>query len=239
MRDDDERAWPALVGAAGVAGGGLLLWSLLRNRSPAREPLEHASDAPSDLRPPASGWQWPVPMWRDYSPAVSDGWGSMRTALDGTPLVHRGVDLMYPRKSLDDQAATFPRGSAGGSKWHFMPTGIPVLAARGGYVVYARRGPRGHAVTLDHGHGWTTFYQHLASLRVSVGDKVAAGDVLGEAGGDPTQTPALRHLHFELRDPLGRAIDPKPYLLTWPRARALAVADGASATVLLPPPKAT
>lgn len=239
---EDERGWPALVGIAGVAGGGVLLWSLLRKRPPrALEPreleVERARDAPSDLRPATRGWQWPVPMWRDYSPQVSDGWGSKRTALDGTPLVHRGVDLMYPRKSLDDLAAAFPRGSAGGSKWYFMPAGISVLAARTGRVVFAKRGPRGHAVTIRHADGWTTFYQHLASLRVTVGESLAAGDVLGELGGDPTQKLALRHLHFELRDPHRRAIDPKPHLLTWPRARALAVTDGAIATALVPPPK--
>lgn len=235
---DVEHAAPALLGVLGVAGGGLLVWSLLRNRS---TPREHAADlehAPRDLRPAARGWQWPVPMWRGYSPQVSSGWGSPRTALDGTPLSHRGVDLMYPRKSLDDQAEAFPRGTAGGSKWHFMPTGIPVLAARTGRVVFARRGPRGHAVTIRHADGWTTFYQHLASLSVRVAEDVDAGDVLGELGGDPTQKPPLRHLHFELRDPHGRAIDAKTHLLTWPRARALAVTDGASATVLLPPPQA-
>jgi murein DD-endopeptidase MepM/ murein hydrolase activator NlpD len=237
-RDHDA----TLLGVVGVAGGGLLLWSLLRNRTSLElqptAPAREQASAPSTARPAERGWQWPVPMWREYSPAVSDGWGTQRTTLDGTPIVHRGVDLMYPRKSLDDQAEAFPPGTAGGSKWHFVPMAIPVLAARKGRVVFARRGPRGHAVTIRHPDGWTTFYQHLASLGVRVGDHVDAGDVLGELGGDPTQKPALRHLHFELRDPHGVAIDPKPHLLTWPRARALAVADGASASVLLPPPKA-
>jgi len=235
---DDEREQRAsvapLLAVAGVASGGLLVWSWLRNRTQ----LEHASTAPSEMRPAARGWQWPVPMWQDYSPVVSDGWGSGRSSLDGAPLVHRGVDVMYARKSLDDHAQALPRGTAGGSKWYFMPAGISALAAREGRVIYAARGPRGHAVTIRHADRWSTFYQHLASVRVRVGDHIAAGDVLGEIGGDPTQKPALRHLHFELRDPHGRAIDPKPHLLTWPRARALAIADGASATVLLPPPKA-
>jgi len=233
---------PILLGLAGVAGSGLLIWSIARNRSQSitattEHAIEQATTSPSTARPAATGWQWPVPMWGDYSPKVSDGWGSKRHTLDGTARIHRGVDIMYPRKSLDDQAVDFPRGTAGGSKWHFMPTGIPVLAARAGRVVYAKRGPRGHAVTVKHADGWTSFYQHMTGLLVAVGDTVAAGEVLGELGGDPTQKPALRHLHFEVRDPSGAAIDSKPHLLTWPRVRPLAVADGAIATVLLPPPR--
>lgn len=231
MRADD----PALPVVAGVvAGGGLLAWALLRRQAATPRP------SPSERRPapmPArTGWVWPVPMWGDYSPTVSSGWGARRRTLDGTPRPHRGVDLMYPRKSLDD-AADFRPGSAGGSAWHFMPTGVPALAARDGRVVYAEKTPRGHAVVIRHPDGWRTFYQHLTHLLVDVGDDVAAGDVLGEIGGDPTQKPALRHLHFELRDPQGRAIDPKPHLLTWPRVRALAVTDDAIAQVLLPPPR--
>lgn len=236
--NDERNALPIVLGVAGGAGVGLLLWSALRNRPQSIAPAtEQASTAPSSARPAPSGWQWPVPMWGDYSPTVSDGWGSDRHSLDGKPRIHRGVDILYSRKSLDDQGDAFPRGTAGGSKWFFMPTGIPVLAARGGRVVYAKRGPRGHAVTVLHADGWTTFYQHLAGLLVAVGDTVAAGEVLGELGGDPTQKPALRHLHFEVRDPNKLAIDPKPYLLTWPRVRPLAVTNGAIATVLLPPPR--
>jgi len=238
IMSSDGSIWPAVaLGAASIAGG-VALWSHFRNHersiAPALQDL-----APSSARPAAAVWQWPVPLWGDYSPVVSDGWGSNRRTLDGKPRIHRGVDIMYPRKSVDDQAATFPRSTAGGSRWHFMPTGIAVLAARAGRVVYAERGPRGHAVTVKHADRWTTFYQHLARLLVAVGDQVAAGEVLGELGGDPTQTPPLRHLHFEVRDPRGLAIDPKPHLLTWPRVRPLTIVDNAIATaVLLPPPRA-
>lgn len=236
-----------------IAGGGLLalltaLWVSHRARGRAdrakrdaeTKNLERSAPRAPALRdavpPPSMEGLWPLPMWGDYSPVVSDGWGSRRRTLDGTPRPHRGVDLMYPRKSLDDQAAAYPPNTAGGATWHFVPDGIDVLAARAGTVTYAAPTPRGHAVTIDHRDGWSTFYQHLASLRVARGDVVTAGQPLGRVGGDPTQARALRHLHFEVRRH-GTPIDPAPLLRTWHRLRPLAVADGASATVLLPPPR--
>jgi murein DD-endopeptidase MepM/ murein hydrolase activator NlpD len=233
MRDDTNLA---LVTGVLAAGGGFLAWALLR-RQASTAPLAPAADRAATPQPARTGWQWPVPMWGDYSPQVSDGWGSPRRTLDGKPRTHEGVDLMFPRKSLDDLVDAYPRGSAGGAKWHFMPTGVPALAARGGRVTYAKNTARGYAVIVRHADNWRTFYQHLAHLLVGVGDTVAAGEVLGEIGGDPTQHPPLRHLHFELRAPDGRAINPKPHLLTWPRVRPLAVADGAIASVLLPAPR--
>jgi len=232
---DDRNTLPLI---AGVAGGSLLLWSLLGRRQSATSTTPAPeTTAASSARPAPTGWQWPIPLWGAYSPTVSDGWGSSRTTLDGTSRTHRGVDLMYPRRSVDDQAVVFPRDTPGGSKWHFMPTETPVLSARAGKVIYADRTARGHAVVIKHADRWSTFYQHLSTLRVRRGDVVTTGQILGEVGGDPTQRNPLRHLHFEIRRPDGGAIDPQPLLLTWPRVRPLALLDGVIATALLPPPR--
>ena len=77
---------------------------------------------------------------------------------------------------------------------------------------------RGLGVTIAHGAGWTTYYTHLAALRVKAGERVTAGQPLGVIGDDPTDPGDRRHLHFELRRG-GRAagaIDPAPLLATWP-----------------------
>jgi murein DD-endopeptidase MepM/ murein hydrolase activator NlpD len=239
MRDSDTQNLVIVAGV--IAGGGLLAWALTRRQpSPPPPAASDADRSPITVvpQPPRTGWQWPVPMWGEYSPTISDGWGSGRRRLDGTRRTHEGVDLMFPRKSLDDQATLYPAGSAGGSTWHFVPPGIPALAARDGRVTWAGKTARGYAVTVRHADGWRTFYQHLAMLLVNTGDLVAAGEVLGEIGGDPTQRPPLRHLHFQLHaPPAGNPIDPKPHLLTWPRVRPLDVADGAIASVLVPPPR--
>jgi septal ring factor EnvC (AmiA/AmiB activator) len=63
------------------------------------------------------------------------------------------------------------------------PVNSPVVAPRGGRVAYA--GPfrdYGAIVILDHGGGWTTLVTHLASVRVRLGQRLAAGEALGRTG---------------------------------------------------------
>jgi len=77
--------------------------------------------------------------------------------------------------------------------------GAPVKAASAGKVVFAGDEPKlyGTLVVLEHGNGWHSAYGHLSSVSVKVGDRVAAGDVVGKAG----QTGAAHRpaLHFEIR----------------------------------------
>jgi len=97
-----------------------------------------------------------------------------------------------------------------------MRAGVDVLAAASGRVVAVRdempdqlltadrhddvEGREcGNGVVLRHGHGWTTQYCHMAlgSVRVSPGDQVEDGEVLGRVGlSGKTQFP---HLHFVVR----------------------------------------
>jgi murein DD-endopeptidase MepM/ murein hydrolase activator NlpD len=89
----------------------------------------------------------------------------------------------------------------------FSPPGVPVAAARSGYVAYAgwRAGGWGIEVTIAHGRGVRTIYAHLSATAVSVGDRVAGGTMIGRVGstGDATGP----HLHFEVRV-RGAAVDP-------------------------------
>ena len=64
---------------------------------------------------------------------------------------------------------------------------------------------RGNAVVLDHGHGVYTGYWHLQAITVKVGDRVAAGQALGEVGSTGLSTGP--HLHWEMRV-RGVAVDP-------------------------------
>lgn len=80
-----------------------------------------------------------------------------------------------------------------------------VGASCAGVVVFAReRGGYGLTVEVDHGDGFLTRYAQLSAISVSLGDTVAAGQVIGtlEAKGE---------LHFELRID-GRAYNPRLYL---------------------------
>ncbi|MFI4950089.1 MAG: M23 family metallopeptidase [Caulobacterales bacterium] len=102
--------------------------------------------------------------------------------------------------------------------------GVDVLAAAAGRVARLRDGVQdisvrspgapsvkgeecGNGVVIDHGDGWETQYCHVAkgSVRVKVGDAVAAGQPIARVGlsGD-TEFP---HLHFTVRH-AGQVVDP-------------------------------
>lgn len=88
-----------------------------------------------------------------------------------------------------------------------VPTGTPVRAAASGSVVTSSSGgPYGNALMLVHGDGLTTFYAHLNSKDVSVGQQVQEGDRIGTVGSTGWSTGP--HLHFETRIN-GTAYDPR------------------------------
>lgn len=156
------------------------------------------------------GWIVPMPRLGDRLPVISDGWGSPR---DGGTRLHRGADWMYkrPRRVSVEQAHR-----EHGSIAYDVPRGTPALAAAAGTVREMATTSRGHSVTLDHGGGWETFYQHLYDWAPGLreGQRVSAGQILGTVGHSPSEPNGIRHLHFAVwRD--GDAVDPAPYAKTW------------------------
>ncbi len=93
------------------------------------------------------------------------------------------------------------------------PAGSPVAAVHEGTVAFAERF-RGYGLMaiVDHGGGSHTLYAHLAELSVRVGDRVAAGSVLGNAG---EREEGGRGLYFELRRN-GQPEDPQTWLAERP-----------------------
>lgn len=78
------------------------------------------------------------------------------------------------------------------------PSGAPVLAPAAGTVVLAEPlQVRGNAVILDHGRGVFTGFWHLSAIGVTVGQVVAAGEMVGRVGNTGLSTGA--HLHWEMR----------------------------------------
>ncbi len=89
--------------------------------------------------------------------------------------------------------------------------GTPVLAAGDGTVVFAgRRGGYGRVVFVDHGNGIITRYAHLNKIECKKGDKLLAGQRLGQLGSSGRTTGA--HLHFEVRLD-GRSVDPNTAMI--------------------------
>lgn len=102
-----------------------------------------------------------------------------------------------------------------------LPAGTPIHSAAAGTVVKAGDVGDGYgtSVFIDHGNGYLTHYAHQSSLKVSVGDRVGVGEVIGYEGstGDSTGP----HLHFEVHQgQMWNQIDPAPFL----RARGIDVA---------------
>ena len=76
--------------------------------------------------------------------------------------------------------------------------GQPVIAPADGTVEFADfLGGYGRAVTVNHGHGITTRYGHLASFAVAAGQYIHRGDTIGYVGLSGRSTGP--HLHYEVR----------------------------------------
>ena len=86
---------------------------------------------------------------------------------------HRGIDIAAPS----------------GTAIH--ATGDAIVASAGWGTGYGRE------VVLDHGHGITTLYAHMASFAVVPGETVSRGQVIGYVGISGRSTGA--HVHYEVR----------------------------------------
>ncbi|MBD2531177.1 M23 family metallopeptidase [Nostoc flagelliforme FACHB-838] len=96
------------------------------------------------------------------------------------------------------------------------PAGSDVQAIAPGSVAFASdQGSYGKLVIINHGGGLQSRYAQLDSIKVTVGQQVKKGDLLGTVGISGQPTSSQPHLHFEVRSSssLGWvAQDPKGYL---------------------------
>lgn len=110
---------------------------------------------------------------------LSSGYGERTTG--GVGKMHTGIDL-------------------------FTRVATPVYAAADGVVVKAERyGGYGQMILIRHGGGVETRYGHLSAYSVGAGQRVRAGDVIGETG--RTGNASAVHLHYEIIVD-GRAVNP-------------------------------
>lgn len=132
----------------------------------------------------------------------------------------RGSD--YSRTS--SQGTRFPLASyvyvssPYGQRWGKLHTGVD-LAASSGTHVYAWKsgtvtlsswaGGYGNCILVKHSDGTTSRYAHLSGYNCSVGNKVAAGELIGYVGSTGNSTGP--HLHFEVIIN-GSTVNPAPYL---------------------------
>ncbi|MGW9479499.1 peptidoglycan-binding protein [Saccharomonospora azurea] len=95
-------------------------------------------------------------------------------------------------------------------------TGTGVYAAAAGTVIRRQwggglTGRTGNGIVLSHGSGLYTYYGHLNAYRVSLNQKVAAGQRIGDMGATGNVTGP--HLHFETHNgSLGRVVNPVTFM---------------------------
>jgi septal ring factor EnvC (AmiA/AmiB activator) len=161
---------------------------LLRELAAARDRLEHSvaeltavgssATVAAGGRLRAGTLTWPVPG------RIEARFGRQASSRFGTMVNRNGIDI----------------GAAAGA---------PVKAVQAGTVAYADAfAGFGRVVIVDHGGRFYTLYGHLASVDVSKGASVKAGDDLGTVGMAPTGSPSL---YFEVRID-GRPADPVQWL---------------------------
>jgi murein DD-endopeptidase MepM/ murein hydrolase activator NlpD len=113
---------------------------------------------------------------------LTSGFGMRLHPILGYSRLHRGVDFA-------------------------APTGTPVLAAADGTVTFAAwGGGYGRVVKLAHAQGLATAYAHLSAMKVTPGQRVRQGQVIGLVGSSGLSTGP--HLHYEVYQG-GRPVDPR------------------------------
>ena len=136
--------------------------------------------------------------------------------------LYRGIDLIFPVAGADFHSLEYAE-EYGESDFRcqlrpnhygndiFAPIGTAVLASADGVVILSafipKAGP-GNMIAIDHGNGVYTYYLHLSTREVSVGDVVSAGDKIGEVGNTGNATGTPPHLHFEVE--LGVEVQDRP-----------------------------
>ena len=95
----------------------------------------------------------------------------------------------------------------------------PIYASKAGTVIVSQYSRSyGNYVAISHGSGNTTLYAHMSSRKVSVGQYVNQGDVIGITGSTGNSTGP--HLHFEVTEngvrvnPLSHGAEPRMGYLT-------------------------
>lgn len=110
---------------------------------------------------------WPVKGW------MTAGFGHRRSPFTGQRQMHEGVDISNS-------------------------AGTPIIAPADGIVTYTGPlGAFGNAISVNHGNKISTFYAHLQQQKVTQGQRVRRGDVIGLVGATGRATGP--HLHYEIQ----------------------------------------
>jgi murein DD-endopeptidase MepM/ murein hydrolase activator NlpD len=142
----------------------------------------------------------------------------------GDRILIPGVRIRFDTYRFPFRSQSWPRISSGfGYRYHPIlhrrifhdgfdipkPYGTPVYPARSGRVIAAGwHEGYGELIEIRHSNGESTRYGHLSKIYVKVGQIVVRDRTLiGRVGSTGLSTGP--HLHFEIRDRYGRAVNPR------------------------------
>lgn len=116
---------------------------------------------------------------------ITSRFGPRKSPFTGRKEIHYGLDIAAPR-------------------------GTSIYAAADGKVIEAsyRRGT-GYVIIINHGYNYKTLYAHLSKFKVSKGDVVKKGQVIGYVGSTGYSTGP--HLHYEVHIK-GVPVNPEEFL---------------------------
>ncbi len=116
---------------------------------------------------------------------ITSGYGMRAIPYGSGYQFHTGVDIIGSRNS-------------------------PIWASADGRITFSGyRGSLGNLLIIDHGYGYKTYYAHLSSFAVTVGDEVKRGETIGYMGASGRTTGV--HLHYEVHQE-GSPVNPERYL---------------------------
>lgn len=144
-------------------------------------------------------------------------WDEEEMVSGGAPLLIS--DMKWPLKS-GELSSLFSRTRSKGRRKHLgidivAPKGTPVHAVLDGIVEVVSNGGKGfrgygRVIIINHSDQLWTLYSHCSTMNVKVGQRVKRGDVIAAVG--RTGRATTNHLHFEVRNAKGTALDPMKYL---------------------------
>lgn len=140
--------------------------------------------------PASSSFKWPCPGYYLITSGFGSRWGSFHYGIDVGNSGIRGADVVAAKSGtviMANNSCTHDYGKdeSCGCGWGW-----------GNYCV------------IDHGDGYQTIYAHMSKCKVTVGQTVTQGQVLGNVGSTGWSTGD--HLHFEVRID-GTAVDPMDF----------------------------
>lgn len=171
-------------------------------------PLGETGGLDRSVRAQAPGTQEPLatPIAVDPDATPLPGPEEAQTAVGSTTL-GSGTTSRIPAPAPAAMSLLWPVPAGSISQYYHSghlaldiaaPYGSTIVAAQSGVVTWAgwRNNGGGNVISIDHGNGMTTVYNHLNSIWVSPGQIVSAGQGIGGVGCTGICTGP--HVHFEV-----------------------------------------